>query len=79
MTLNVYFVSDNQNGTANLIENLITNEVKLKIYKNLCSNEIEGLIDKALKKLKPRYSDINVKINWNTIIKEEDKDVITSK
>lgn len=75
ITLNVYFVKhENNNGTACLIENLITDDVSLEIEGNLYLNEINSFINKAVNLLKTRYKTVSININWDSIEIEEVKD-----
>lgn len=75
ITLDVFFEEFNieyTEGTATLYENLITNEVKLVISNHTLLNETRYLINKAVKILKLRYKEINVKIHWETVNKVEE-------
>lgn len=72
--LNVYFVPDKVLlPTAYLIEDLITNDVRLEISNNAFLYEIFAFIGKVEEILKNRYQNVLVKINWNS----GDKDVWT--
>lgn len=65
--LNVYFVPDKVLlGTACLIENLITNDVKLELSNNAFLHEIYAFVGKAEEILKNRYQNVLVKINWDS-------------
>ena len=75
ITLDVFFEEFNieyTEGTATLYENLITNKVKLVISNHTFLNEIQYLINKAVKILKLRYKEIDVKIHWETANKVEE-------
>lgn len=75
ITLDVFFEEFNieyTEGTATLYENLITNEVKLVISNHTLLNETQYLINKAVKILKLRYKEIDVKIHWETANKVEE-------
>ena len=72
MRLNVFFTNTNELGLAYLTQNLITNKIKLTIYKNVNLGEIEAFVDKAVKQLEQIYGKIEVKIYWDTL-KESEK------
>lgn len=74
ITLKVFFVNNNELGTATLIENLITNDVMLELSSKLLIDETEAFIKKAVKNLKTRYSEVKVDINWETADKVEESD-----
>lgn len=74
ITLNVFFVNNNELGTAMLIENLITNDVILELSSKLLIGETKSFIEKAVKNLKTRYSEVKVNINWETADKVEESD-----
>ena len=63
ITLKVFFVNNNELGTATLIENLITNDVMLELSSKLLIGETKAFIEKAVKNLKTRYSEVKVDIN----------------
>ena len=53
INLHVHFKDDpSDGGTANLTENLITNEAHLYIFKQVCLDEVKTFIDKATELLK---------------------------
>lgn len=81
ITLKVFFVNNNELGTATLIENLITNDVMLELSSKLLIGETKAFIEKAVKNLKTRYSEVKVDINWETAdkVEEVDTNVTTSK
>lgn len=69
MTLNVYFVDNDQlHGTACLIENIITGDVKLELPKTIFINEIDTFIEKSKKILLLRYENVKVNINWDKLV-----------
>lgn len=69
MTLNVYFVDNDQlQGTACLIENIITGDVKLELPKTIFVNEIDTFIEKSKKILLLRYENVKVNINWDKLV-----------
>lgn len=74
ITLKVFFVNNNELGTATLIENLITNDVMLELSSKLLIGETKAFIEKAVKNLKTRYSEVKVDINWETADKVEESD-----
>ncbi len=49
ITLKVFFVNNNELGTATLIENLITNDVMLELSSKLLIGETKAFIEKAVK------------------------------
>ena len=74
ITLKVFFVNNNELGAATLIENLITNDVMLELSSKLLIGETKAFIEKAVKNLKTRYSEVKVDINWETADKVEESD-----
>lgn len=74
ITLKVFFVNNDELGTATLIENLITNDVMLELSSKLLIGETKAFIEKAVKNLKTRYSEVKVDINWETADKVEESD-----
>ena len=74
ITLKVFFVNNNELGTATLIENLITNDVMLELSSKLLIGETKAFIEKTVKNLKTRYSEVKVDINWETADKVEESD-----
>lgn len=70
--IDVIFTNNNEIGNAVLTENLITDEIILKIYKKLTLGEVAVFINKAIDLLKNKYDKIKVKTHWRTIL-EEDK------
>ena len=52
ITLKVFFVNNNELGTATLIENLITNDVMLELSSKLLIGETKAFIEKSCKKFK---------------------------
>ena len=70
ITLDVWFVKNAEvstQGTSCLIENLITNAVRLEIQSSAYLDETHSFIEKAKKILSYRYDNIKVKIHEKVI------------
>ncbi len=69
--LHVYFNDDSSfDGQALIIENLLTDRIKLHLKNNLFIDETEKFINKATEILKRRYDIVNVIVHWDSIKKE---------
>lgn len=69
--LHVYFNDDSSfDGRALIIENLLTDRIKLHLKNNLFIDETEKFINKATEILKRRYDIVNVIVHWDSIKKE---------
>ena len=69
--LHVYFNDDSSfDGQALIIENLLTDKIKLHLKNNLFIDETEKFINKATEILKRRYDIVNVIVHWDSIKKE---------